>query len=253
MFPLGFGYGFGGIDLIYWAILGGCMLLSMLAGGYVKLCFSRGQQTPFRSGLTGAEVARRILADQGVTDVTVQETDGFLSDHYSPWEKTHNLAPPVYGGVNAAAAGVAAHECGHALQHHLGSLSMWGRTILVYPAAFGSSIGPYMVMIGAGLWAGSHYHSHFAYILTLIGVGVFALTTLCSLIIVFNEFNASARARAVLINIGLVGANDEQDMVVRNVLIAAGLTYVAAAVGSIAQLLYWLWRSGLIGGNRRED
>lgn len=252
---------FFGMDPIYLLILGGAFLLSLLAGGYVKLRFARGQQVPLHAGITGAEVARRILRDQGITDVTVQEGEGFLSDHYSPMEKTLNLSPEVYNGVNAAAAGVAAHECGHALQHHVGSLSMWGRTVLVYPAYFGGNFGPWLVMIGAMLGLSHHAATHgygyhaaghgVGYYIALLGVAMFAVATLCSIIIVFNEFNASARARAVLLRLGITDGAEE-DETVRGVLIAAGLTYLAAAIGSVAQLMYWLWRSGLLGGARDD-
>ncbi len=240
-------------DPIFWLIMGVCMLLSLAASGYVKLRFSRGQQVPIRSGYTGAEVARMILREVGITDVTVREHEGFLSDHYNPMDKTLNLSPPVYEGVNAAAAGVAAHECGHALQHHVGSLSMWGRTILIYPAMIGSNIAPFMVMIGLGL-GGLHTAAHgsmLGHTIVLLGLGFFAVATLCSIVIVFNEFNASARARAVLLRIGIT-TGGEEDQTVQGVLFAAGLTYLAAALTSVLQMLYWLARSGLLGGSRDD-
>jgi Zn-dependent membrane protease YugP len=247
-----------GNDLIYWALIGFCALLSFAASGYVKLRFAKGQAVPLRSGYTGAEVARMIMREEGVTDVTVQEHEGFLSDHYNPMDKTLNLSPDVYNGVNAAAAGVAAHECGHALQHHLGDLSMWGRTILVYPAMFGNNLGPLLVMVGVAFGGAQHYlgHSHHAFAgwagyLIMAGLIFFAVATLCSIIVVFNEFNASARARAVLQRIGITSGGEE-DETVRGVLIAAGLTYVAAATTAILQMLYWMWQAGLFG-NRSDD
>ena len=231
-----------------------CTLLSLLAAGYVKLRFARGQQVPLRSGMTGAEVAQAILRDNDVRDVTVHEHQGFLSDHYSPTAKTLNLSSAVYHGTDAAAAGVAAHEVGHALQHAQGSLSMWGRTVLVYPAHFGQTLAPWLIMaglmMGAAHQAAHHVHG-LAYMIAVGGVAMFGLATLCSLVIVANEFNASARARVALMRLGITRPGEE-DEAVRGVLTAAGLTYVAAAVTAIAQLLYWAMQAGLLGG-RSDD
>lgn len=241
-------------DPIYWVILGVGMVLSLAAGGYVKYRFSRGRDVALSSRMSGADVARAILREQGITDVQVQEHQGFLSDHYNPMEKTLNLSPEVYRGRDAAAAGVAAHEVGHAVQHAHGDLTMWGRTILVYPAHFGSSLGPILVFIGILMGSAqevAHGVKGFAYWLAVGGVGLFGLAFLCSLVIVFNEFNASARARTSLQMLGITRAGEEDDTV-RGVLLAAGLTYVAAAAVALMQLVYWAMRAGLLGG-RRDD
>jgi Zn-dependent membrane protease YugP len=243
---------FYGFDPIHLLIIAVCMGLSMIASAYVKTRFQKGQQVPIRSGETGADIARAILRSEGITDVQVVEHQGFLSDHYHPTQKTLNLSPEVYSGVNAAAAGVAAHEVGHALQHAQGDLSMWGRSVLVYPANFGSMLAPYLVMGGIGLGFGRGMaHGGMAYWITMAGIGLFAVATLCAIIIVFNEFNASARARQALLRLRLIEGGEEE-ATVRGVLNAAGLTYLAAAVTAVAQLLYWLWRAGLLGGNRRD-
>jgi Zn-dependent membrane protease YugP len=188
----------------------------------------------------------------------VVEGQGFLSDHYAPTEKALHLSPEVFNGTNAAAAGVAAHEVGHALQHHQGDLSMWGRTILVYPAYFGAQFAPILIMISAGLGLTQHHHGGFgsggfswAWFMAMAGVVLFGISTLCSLIVVFNEFNASARARVQLARLGIVHGQEEE-ATVSGVLTAAGLTYLAAAIGSLVQLLYWMWRAGLIGGRRND-
>lgn len=243
---------FFGFDPIYLLLGGFCMLMSMLASWYVKSSFVRGQQTPLSSGMTGAEVARRILRDQDIVDVEVVEGQGFLSDHYNPMAKTLNLSPDVFNGRTASSAGVAAHEVGHAIQHATGDVTMWARSILVYPAMFGSQIGPWLV-IGGLLLAGGHavLPGTFAHGLAVFGVGIFAIATACSIFIVFNEFNASSRAKLLLVKLGITHPGEEDD-VVRSVLFAAGLTYLAAAVGSFLQLLYWAWRAGLIGGGRRD-
>ncbi len=242
-------------DPIFWLIVGVSAILSMAASWYVKSAFRRGTQVGLSSGLTGAEVARRILRDQDIIDVEVREHQGFLSDHYNPMAKTLNLSPDVYNGRTASAAGVAAHEVGHALQHAQGDLSMWARTILVYPANFGSMLGPYVIMGGIALGSATQIsagHHGFAYWLALTGVLMFGIATACSLFIVVNEFNASARARVLLVKLGVTRPGEEDDTV-RRVLNAAGLTYLAAAVGAILQLLYWAWQAGLLGGGRRDD
>jgi Zn-dependent membrane protease YugP len=226
-------------DPIYWVIIIVSMLISGAAAAYVKIRFTRGQSLPLLSGLSGREIAERILYQEGITNVTVHEHQGFLSDHYNPASKTLHLSPAVYQGRNAAAAGVAAHEVGHALQHAHGDLSMWGRTILVYPAYFGNMLAPLLII--AGLVIGGGYAlvpGSFSYLIAVAGVLLFGLATLCSLIIVGNEFNASHRAQLVLANLGITRSGEE-DRVVRGVLMAAGLTYVAAALTSLIQLLYW--------------
>jgi hypothetical protein len=245
---------FFGFDPIYLLILGVGMAISLAASAYVKYAFNRGSEVPLRSGMTGAEVARRILRDQDITDVEVHEHEGFLSDHYNPMDKTLNLSPDVYNGRSAAAAGVAAHEVGHALQHAQGDVTMWARSILVYPAHFGSMLGPILVSIGVIMGSAAqvaHGYHGFAYYLAIAGVGMFGIATACSIFIVFNEFNASSRARGHLVRLGITSAGVEDDTV-RSVLNAAGLTYLAAAVTALMQLLYWAWRAGLLGGGRRE-
>lgn len=246
---------FFGFDPLHLLILGVGMALSLITAGYVKYKFMRGKEVPIASGITGAEIARRILRTNGVDDVTVVEHQGFLSDHYDPTAKELRLSPDVYHGQTAAAAGVAAHEVGHALQHHQGDITMWGRTILVYPAHFGSMLAPWIVILGIFMGsaeqAAKGIHGG-AYYVAVAGVFIFAVATLCSVIIVFNEFNASARAKAALVDLGYIRQGEESDTV-RGVLLAAGLTYLAAAVVSLMELLYWAYRAGLIGGGNRRD
>ncbi len=247
---------FFGFDPIYLIILGVAGLLSLITSLYVKSSFTRGAQIGLASGLTGADVARRILRSQGIDDVEVHEHQGFLSDHYNPMAKTLNLSPDVYNGRSAAAAGVAAHEVGHALQHAQGDLTMWARSILVYPAMIGSNLGPLLVIIGIGLAAAqgvtAAHAGGLSYGLALAGVSLFGVAFACSVFIVFNEFNASSRARVLLMELGITRPGEEDDTV-KQVLNAAGLTYLAAAIGALMQLLYWAWRAGLIGGGNRRD
>ena len=245
-----------GMDITYLIIIAAGMLLSMAAAGYVKYQFNRGKQVPLASGRTGADIARLILKHEGIDNVGVVEHQGFLSDHYDPTAKELRLSPDVYHGQTAAAAGVAAHEVGHALQHAQGDITMWGRTILVYPAHFGGMIAPYMVMIGIGMAAAQGVSAAkatgIAHYLAVGGVLVFGVASLCSIIIVFNEFNASARAKTALTNLGVTRFGEE-DNAVKSVLMAAGLTYVAGAVIALVNLVYWAWKAGLIGGGQRRD
>ena len=234
---------------------GGCFALSLGASAYVKYSFNRGKEIAIRSGKTGADIARMILRDQDVHDVQVVEHEGFLTDHYNPGDKTLNLSSEVYHGQNAASAGVAAHEVGHALQHAQGDLTMWGRTILVYPAHFGGMLAPYLAGFGLMLGAATQVAKGvpgLAYWMLMVGVVLFAVSALCAIVIVFNEFNASARARTSLVRLGITRPGEEDDTV-KSVLNAAGLTYVAAAATALLWLLYYLWRAGIIGGGRRDD
>ena len=244
---------FFGFDPIHLLIAGGGMILSLAASGYVKYQFNRGKAVPIRSGHTGAEVARMILKQEGVDHVGVVEHQGFLSDHYDPTAKELRLSPDVFHGQTAAAAGVAAHEVGHALQHAQGDMSMWARTILVYPAHFGAMLAPWMVIGGLMLAGGQAVvPGTGSYYLAVAGVFLFGIASLCSIFIVFNEFNASARAKTALVNLGITRPGEEDDAV-RGVLLAAGLTYVAAMVIALMELIYWAWRAGLLGGGNRRD
>lgn len=236
-----------GIMVVGFAISGGAALL-------VKLAFARGARIAIRSGMTGREVAEAILRDADIRDVKVVEHQGFLSDHYNPMNKTLALSPDVYHRATASAAGVAAHEVGHAIQHARGYAPMWMRSILVPVANLGSMLGPVIIMVGGGLGAAEQAAKGIPGLgltLALIGVGLFVAATLFTLITVPVEFNASSRAKERLIALGITRPGEE-DNAVRGVLTAAGLTYVAAAVTSILWLLYWLWRAGLIGGQRRD-
>jgi Zn-dependent membrane protease YugP len=242
------------MDFIHIVILVVGMAISLAAAGYVKYKFNQGKSVALRSRLTGAEVARRILADNDITDVRVLEHQGFLSDHYHPTEKTLNLSPDVYHGTHAAAAGVAAHEVGHALQHAHGAVHMWARSILVYPAHFGGMLAPWLVIAGIALGSVQQAASGtgLGYYLAVTGVFIFGIALVCSLFIVWNEFDASAQARNSLVRLGITDGAEENDTV-KGVLNAAGMTYVAAALVAAMELLYWAWKAGLIGGQRREE
>jgi Zn-dependent membrane protease YugP len=170
-------------------------------------------------------------------------------------DKTLNLSPEVYNGTSAAAAGVAAHEVGHAIQHAQGYSPMWLRSMLVPVANIGSMLGPYVVIGGmmmgaAGQAASGHYHA--AYYVAVAGVALFGAATLFTLVTVPVEFDASARGKRHLATLGIT-RTEEEASAVRGVLTAAGMTYLAAAATSLMMLLYWAWRAGLIGGGNRRD
>jgi Zn-dependent membrane protease YugP len=231
-------------DPIYLMLIGAMMLLSFIASTFVKSRFKAAQQVQIGSGMSGFEVAQAILNQSGIDDVRILESDGFLTDHYNPMEKKLVLSTDVYHGRNAAAAGVAAHEVGHAIQHAHNYVPMWFRSVIVPPANIGSQLGPWLIILGIILGTGSA----FGYISAWAGVILFGISTLFTLITVPVEFDASARAKEKLQALGYIRGSQE-NAAVSGVLTAAGLTYVAAAISSIAMLLYWAARAGLFGGS----
>lgn len=235
-------------DPLYMSILVVTLALSGIVSWMVKSRFSAGQKVNISSGLTGADVAKAILMDAGITDVTIHVHQGFLSDHYNPLNKTLNLSKDVYYGRNASAAGVAAHEVGHAIQHAEGYFPLWLRSFIVPAANIGSNLGPWLVIIGIVLMGAGRA---LGYSLAIVGVLLFGVATLFTLVTVPVEFDASARAKKALARMDIVAQGREYNTV-SGVLFAAGLTYVAAAIGSIMQLLYWAYRAGLLGG-RSDD
>ena len=222
------------------------LVLSGAVSILVKSRFAAGQKVRITSGLTGADVAKAILMDAGITDVKVLVHQGFLSDHYNPLNKTLNLSKEVYYGQNASAAGVAAHEVGHAIQHAQGYFPLWLRSFIVPAANIGSNLGPWLVILGIILMSAGRA---LGYSLAIVGVLLFAIATFFTLVTVPVEFDASSRAKKSLARMDIVAQGREYNTV-SGVLFAAGLTYVAAAVSSILQLLYWAYRAGLIGGRR---
>lgn len=236
-----------GIDPLYIIILVATMAVSGFVSLMVKRKFKAGQEVRLASGIAGYQVAAAMLKEAGISDVKIVEHDGFLSDHYNPVTKTLALSHDVYHGKNAAAAGVAAHEAGHALQHAENYLPMWVRSAIVPAANIGSNVGPWLVIIGAILGVASG----FGHTIAVVGVLLFAAATFFTVITVPVEFDASARAKDQLIRLRITQHGVEQEAV-SSVLTAAGLTYVAAAASSIAMLFYWALRAGLLGG-RSDD
>jgi Zn-dependent membrane protease YugP len=234
-------------DPTYWIVILAGMLLSGWAAMTLKATFHRYGQVPTRRGLSGAEVAQRILLENGIHDVAVEPVHGNLTDHYDPRTKTLRLSEAVYGSRDLAAAGVAAHEVGHAIQHARGYGPLGFRSFWVPVASFGSQTSILVLILAAVMGGAATAAGH---TLALIGIVLFATTTLFTLITLPVEFDASRRALATLEQ-GSYLTPDELTGA-RKVLNAAAMTYVAAFLTSLLTLLYWAHRLGLFGGRREE-
>lgn len=234
-------------DPLYWMMIGVGMALSLWAQFRVKSTFAKFSQVASRSRMTGADVARRILDDNRIAGVRVEPVPGDLSDHYDPSSRTLRLSDSVYGSTSLAALGVAAHEVGHAIQHAAGYAPLQFRSAWVPVANFGSGLSM-MVIFGAVMLGGAQ--TALGANLGLLGVLLFATTTVFTLITLPVEFDASRRALVTLERGGYM--TTEEIGGARKVLNAAALTYVAAFVTSLMTLLYYAIRFGLIGGGSRD-
>jgi uncharacterized protein len=217
------------------------LVLSLWASYKVKSTFKRYSEVPSRSGLSGAEAAQELLRRKGIRGVTVEPAEGFLSDHYDPSDRTLRLSPNVYNGRSLAAIGVAAHEAGHAIQHATGYAPLKFRSAVVKPAMFGSNLGMIITFLGIAIHTTG---------MVWIGILLFSAFVAFTLVTLPVEFNASSRAVAALQETGMVSVHEAEGA--SAVLRAAALTYVAAAIAAVIQLLYLLWRAGLLGG-RSDD
>jgi Zn-dependent membrane protease YugP len=212
-------------------IFGLVMLVSMLVSNRLKSKFKKYSQMPLRANLSGKEVAERMLADHGITDVQVISARGQLTDHYNPVNKTVNLSEVVYGARNAAAAAVAAHECGHAVQHASAYSWLTMRSKLV-PVVSISSRWMQWILLGGIIMVNSFPE------LLLIGILMFATTTIFSFITLPVEYDASKRALAWIDQRGIV--TSQEHAAATDALKWAARTYVVAAIGSLATLLYYI-------------
>lgn len=224
-------------DPTYILILAG-VVLSMLASLKVKSTFSRYSTVRSASGMTGEQVAHRILSYAGISDVTVTHISGQLNDHYNPKTKVVALSDAVYGSNSVAAIAVAAHECGHVIQHAKAYKPLSIRTALVPVANFGSGASWFVIIAGIIFSIPS---------LITAGIVLFSAAVLFQIVTLPVEFNASGRALRILQETGILGHNEGRDA--GKVLRAAALTYVAAAAASILQLL----RLILLFGRNRND
>jgi Zn-dependent membrane protease YugP len=229
-------------DPLYLLLISPFALLALWAQARVKGTYAKYRDVPLRSGMSGAEVASRILRAGGIEDVSIAGTPGMLSDHYDPTRRVVVLSEDILHGRSVAAAAVAAHEVGHALQHAQGYKAMQARAALVPVVQFGSSLAIPMIVIGALLANQT---------LALIGVILFSFAVLFHLVTLPVEFDASRRAIQILERSGI--AVGEEMHGVRKMLYAAGFTYIAATLVAVAQLLYFLLRTGLLGGGSRDE
>jgi Zn-dependent membrane protease YugP len=225
----------------YLILAGAIMLFSWLVSARLKSKFELYSKLQLQNGMSGKEIAEKMLADNGIYDVRVISTPGRLTDHYNPADKTVNLSEAVYNHRNAAAAAVAAHECGHAVQHAIGYEWLTMRSKLV---PFVSVASTYMQWI---LLAGILMLQTFPQLL-LIGIVIFASTTLFSIVTLPVEYDASNRALAWLENKRLLTVQEQAGA--KDALKWAARTYLVAAIGSIATLLYYI--SIYMGGSRRD-
>jgi uncharacterized protein len=216
--------------------------LSMLVSGVLKSKFNKYKQMRLSANLTGKEIAEKMLVDNGIYDVKVISASGFLSDHYNPANKTVNLSPDVYGGVSISAAAVAAHECGHAVQHATAYQWLTMRSKLVPFVQFSSNIVQW-VLLGGVLLVNSFPE------LLLAGIALFALTTLFSVITLPVEFDASRRALAWLQTSRITSAQEYPKA--KDALKWAAMTYLVAALASIATLVQYILI--YMNGSRSRD
>jgi Zn-dependent membrane protease YugP len=205
--------------------------ISMLVSYRLRSKFSEYSQFPLSSGLSGREVAERMLRDSGIYDVKVVSVDGFLSDHYNPADKTVNLSPDVYNNTTIAAAAVAAHECGHAVQHATAYRWLTFRSKMVPVVQVSSMLIQWVLL--AGVLLINVFPS-----LLLLGIGLFAMTTLFSVVTLPVEFDASRRALAWLGTTRITNAQEQPQA--QDALKWAALTYVVAAIASIVTLVQYI-------------
>ncbi|MBL7473833.1 zinc metallopeptidase [Robertkochia sediminum] len=217
----------------YWILIGLIGLVSMVVSSTLKNKFRHYSKVHLQNGMSGAEIARQMLHDHGITDVKVISTPGMLTDHYNPAKKTVNLSEGVYSQRNAAAAAVAAHECGHAVQHAKGYEWLQFRSKLVPVVSVASGMSVWVIFGGLVLAASTS----FGYTIAVIGLAMYALGTLFSFVTLPVEYDASNRALAWLKNRNMVTHNELQGA--EDSLKWAARTYVVAAVGSLATLLYF--------------
>lgn len=237
-----------GIDPTYYLIMLPALIASGWASWKIHSTFSRYQQVPSRRGLTGAEIAHRLLSENGADDVQIEAVQGHLVDHYDPRSRVLRLSSDVWGDRSVAAAGVAAHEAGHALQHAQGYGPIHLRAALVPIANIGSSMSWILFFIG---WLLAASMPTLGKTLVMAAIALFSFFVLFTLVTLPVEFDASRRAILALEQGGYLDA--EELVGARKVLRAAAFTYLAAALMAILQLLYLLIRSGLLGGRSSDD
>lgn len=228
----------------YWMLL---ILVPMLFGLYaqyrVMSAYRKNVEIPSRGGVTGRDAAQAVMQSAGIYDVEIVEVEGMLSDHYDPSHKRLALSPDNYHGSSLAAVGVAAHEAGHAIQDQVGYSMMNFRQALVPAAQFASPVAGLFAMLGLWLVGGA-----LGGLMLKLAIGAFLIIALFQLVTLPVEFDATARAKKQLVALGIVDRDEMEG--VNETLDAAALTYVAAFVASLGQLLHLLL---ILGGGRRSD
>ena len=224
---------------MYWILFIGIALISYWVQSNLQSKFDRYSRMALSNGMTGREIAEKMLRDNGIYDVKVTSTPGMLTDHYNPTNKTVNLSEGVYNTCSVAAAAVAAHECGHAVQHARAYAPLQMRSALVPVGQFSSSIVQWVLLAGM-------FMIHSFPQLLLIGICLFAMTTLFSFITLPVEIDASRRALVWLSGAGVTNASNHRQA--QDALKSAAYTYVVAALSSLATLVYYI----TIFTNRRE-
>jgi len=233
------GFFFYPFDLSYFIIIAPGALLAAYASIKVKTTFATAKQKAMPRGWTGQQVAQEILNAEGIYDVTIEPSRGYLSDHYDPRHKVLRLSPDVYHGRSLAAAGVAAHEVGHAIQDAQGYAPLVLRNSIVPMANIGSNLSWILIFVGLAV----------SQMVAIIGIALFTMVVLFQIVNLPVEFNASRRARQALLTTGMTSQVEDRE--IARVLNAAAMTYVAATVVAVLQLLYFLLRAGILGG--RDD
>jgi Zn-dependent membrane protease YugP len=228
-------------DFNYWIFMLPAMAVMFAAQIYVSSTYKKWSQVSNRSRLTGGEAAQRLIRAGGLYDVQVESVSGKLSDHYDPRHKVLRLSQGVYQSKSVAAVAIAAHELGHAVQDHEGYMPLKIRAAMIPAVNIGSTLGWILIFLGIFLQMTG---------LAWLGVIVFSAGALFSLATIPVELNASARAKQLLVQTGIIVGQDEQQGV-NKVLNAAALTYVAALLTSVMQLLYFTSLVGGMGGRRR--
>ena len=218
----------------YYILAGVLFLLGMVVQNRLKSKFKHYSEIPLKAGLSGREVAEKMLQDNGITDVRVISTPGFLSDHYNPGDKTVNLSPDVFEGRSISSTAVAAHECGHAVQHAAAYAPLKMRSAIVPMVQISSTLSQWVILAGIGILGfggGSQT-------VLLIGIVLFAISTLFSIITLPVEYDASARALRWMESSHLTAGEEQKGAA--DALKWAARTYVVAAIASIATLLYYI-------------
>jgi Zn-dependent membrane protease YugP len=230
---------------MYFVFVGPAILLALWAQWRVKRAYNHGSQIPAASGYTGAQTAAALLEAGGIHNVRIEPVEGYLSDHYDPSNKVLRLSADVYSGQSLAALGIAAHETGHAYQDAQRYALLVARNAIVPLAGLGGNLSMIIIVVGALL---ASLEPVLGRTVILLGIAAFSLTVLFQIVNLPVEFDASRRARIALAQTGLI--TPQEDQVVKSVLSAAAMTYVAATLSSIMTLLYYLYRAGVLGGRR---